>query len=383
MSGSSVAGTSQPGRIAVVVPSLTGGGAEGVARAWATALVNEGKSVDVLLTHSDVGTHQVANVRFVSGQSESTVKRIVLLRKQIRDQQYQTVFSVMTFTNLIVLLAVLALPRDDRPKVVISEHNLHTRLAKIYGVRFRIQMILCRIFYRTASAWIAVSHAVASEMCAIYKLPPDSMWIVLNPMEKESPRQPVAQQKATGDPKELQIVFAGRLVPQKNPFLLIEIAKLAKLDGRLPVINFIGDGPLTPQLEQMCAQFEVPCKFYGWVDDWTIACPGRGVLVLTSLFEGLGNVLIEAAFAGVPAVVSDRALGSADACIPGVTAGIASDYSPHSFYMALCDAECMEVTGIDDWLKQFTLKAAGSRLIDISESLTPDLAGELARGRRL
>ncbi|MGZ6827616.1 MAG: glycosyltransferase, partial [Mycobacteriales bacterium] len=51
------------------------------------------------------------------------------------------------------------------------------------------------------------------------------------------------------------------------------------------------------------------------------------VLVLPSLQEGFGNVLVEAAECGVPSVAASQALGVADAVLPGVTGVLAASGS--------------------------------------------------------
>jgi glycosyltransferase involved in cell wall biosynthesis len=94
-------------------------------------------------------------------------------------------------------------------------------------------------------------------------------------------------------------IFVGRLVPEKGVRLFAEAVARAGV----PAV-FVGDGELLPELRQLCPQ----ARFTGWLDPVAIRAELRRAraLVLPSLwYETLGLVAIEAAAAGVPAIVSD------------------------------------------------------------------------------
>ena len=94
-------------------------------------------------------------------------------------------------------------------------------------------------------------------------------------------------------------IFVGRLVPEKGVRLFAE----AVAATGVPAV-FVGDGELMAELRQLCPQ----ARFTGWLDPVSIRAELRRAraLVLPSLwYETLGLVAIEAAAAGVPAIVSD------------------------------------------------------------------------------
>jgi glycosyltransferase involved in cell wall biosynthesis len=124
-------------------------------------------------------------------------------------------------------------------------------------------------------------------------LAPDSaLTTVRNPVEcvDEGPAD-VAAQRA--------FLFIGRLVPEKG----VRLFAAAVAATGLPAV-FIGDGELMAELRHQCPQ----ARFTGWLDPAAIRAELRQAraLVLPSLwYETLGLVAIEAAAAGVPAIVAD------------------------------------------------------------------------------
>ncbi|HVU24515.1 MAG TPA: glycosyltransferase family 4 protein [Opitutus sp.] len=99
-------------------------------------------------------------------------------------------------------------------------------------------------------------------------------------------------------------LFVGRLVPEKGVRLFADAVRRTGLPA-----TFIGDGELSADLRRRCPG----ARFTGWLDAAAIRVELRRAraLVFPSLwYETLGLVSIEAAAAGVPAVVSGRCAAS-------------------------------------------------------------------------
>jgi glycosyltransferase involved in cell wall biosynthesis len=97
-----------------------------------------------------------------------------------------------------------------------------------------------------------------------------------------------------------EFLFIGRLEEEKGVRLFAEAARASALP-----VAFIGDGSLGAELRRLCPD----ARFPGWLRPEEIRrCLARArALVFPSLwYETLGLVVIEAAAAGVPAIVSDR-----------------------------------------------------------------------------
>ncbi len=105
---------------------------------------------------------------------------------------------------------------------------------------------------------------------------------------------------------ELRLLSVGRLDPEKNPLLLVEVA--ARLRARDPRwrLTVAGDGPLRPQLERAAAGGGI--ELLGHVPNgpelWRLYRRSHALLHV-SLTEGLPQVLLEAMAAGLPIVATD------------------------------------------------------------------------------
>lgn len=105
----------------------------------------------------------------------------------------------------------------------------------------------------------------------------------------------------------LQILFAARLVEQKDPLLMVEVATALRERGVRYQLHVVGDGELEKQLKQRVAERKLTeqVKFHPptpGLQGWYAACD---TLLLTSKFEGVPCVLFEAMAMGMPIVAPD------------------------------------------------------------------------------
>ena len=122
-------------------------------------------------------------------------------------------------------------------------------------------------------------------------------------------------------PEQLLVGFFGKLIPQKDPDLLLQAASLLPHDLRTRLAYvFVGSGELQHQLEQQAQRLRsslaVPSHFAGFVNqselvDWYLAAD---ILVLPSRQAGetWGLVANEALQAGCGVVVSEAVGSSVD-----------------------------------------------------------------------
>ncbi len=105
--------------------------------------------------------------------------------------------------------------------------------------------------------------------------------------------------------KDKTVLFVGNLLPVKNPELLLRA--FARLDGDTQLV-IAGKGPMRPQLEQLAASLGITprVQFLGPQLAPQIAEQMRlaDVLCMSSLNEGLPNVVIEAMASGLPVIAT-------------------------------------------------------------------------------
>jgi glycosyltransferase involved in cell wall biosynthesis len=106
----------------------------------------------------------------------------------------------------------------------------------------------------------------------------------------------------------LHAAFVGRLVPYKGVDMLLEACSDFLRKGKL-VLNIIGDGPQKEPLELMARNLgiETHLRFYGWLPNVTLqdTLQASDFLVLPSIREFGGGVVLEAMALGLPSIVAN------------------------------------------------------------------------------
>ena len=125
-----------------------------------------------------------------------------------------------------------------------------------------------------------------------------------------------------------RVVYVGRLARQKGVATLVQAAAALRTEGA--TVDLVGDGPQRAELEALADRLGVRdrVRFHGFVhhDDVPGVLAGADVVVLPSVYEELGSVLLEALQARAPIVASDVggipfAVGDAGLLVPPGDAG--------------------------------------------------------------
>ncbi len=107
--------------------------------------------------------------------------------------------------------------------------------------------------------------------------------------------------------RPLQILYVGRLSPEKNLGLLLSACARFKKSDSAFSLRVVGDGPEKNILQNLAARLDIQnnVEFVDWTNDIASELSRADVFCLTSNHEGWGMVLQEAAAAGVPIVTTD------------------------------------------------------------------------------
>lgn len=108
------------------------------------------------------------------------------------------------------------------------------------------------------------------------------------------------------DRDKLQILFAARIVAQKDPLLMVEVARALREEGVKFQIQVIGEGDMEAEVRARIEELELDDHviLHGpapGLRHWYAACDA---LLLTSTFEGIPVVIFEAMAMGLPIVTA-------------------------------------------------------------------------------
>lgn len=178
--------------------------------------------------------------------------------------------------------------------------------------RLRLERWLCRLVSRV----VVPSSDLGEYMARVVGVDPARVRVIENGVDVERfhpGHLSREEREELGLPPEGRLVGAiGRLSPQKDyPTLLRAFSQVAQRapDVRLVIV---GDGPERGRLEAMTAELRLGDRvlFYGTRAESAPLYRAFEALALTSRWEGLSNVVLEAMASGVP-VVATRVEGTA------------------------------------------------------------------------
>ena len=209
--------------------------------------------------------------------------------------------------------------------LVITEHNRFTvdRADGSRGWRYDVPPRLARRAYRDADAVVAVSDGIAGEMAAFAGLPRERVLTVYNPVTGAhlAERAAAPLDHPWLRPGEPPVVLGvGMLKPQKDFATLIRAFALlrAREAARLVILGDArGDAKDLAHKEELLALpralgLESDVLFAGFVDNPQAWMARAGCFALSSRWEGLGVVLIEALGCGCPVVSTDCPSGPSE-----------------------------------------------------------------------
>ncbi|HVT78905.1 MAG TPA: glycosyltransferase, partial [Acidimicrobiales bacterium] len=160
--------------------------------------------------------------------------------------------------------------------------------------RARAMPKLLAVGLRFADCIVAVSDGVADDLAAELGLDRARIEVVYNPVDVARLTEAAARPAEVDWPPGTgpRLLAVGRLIEQKDfPTLLRAVAELS--EARLLVL---GDGELRPALEALAEELGVAARvrFAGLVDNPFPLFRAADVFVLSSAWEGLPTVVIEA-----------------------------------------------------------------------------------------
>lgn len=175
--------------------------------------------------------------------------------------------------------------------------------------RRRLKRAMIRWLYPRADAVIANSQSGADDLARHFAVPEDRIRVIYNPTvtpDFEDRAGAAVDHPWLSSPGVPVITAAGRLTPQKDFRTLVRA--LARLGDRRPCrLIILGEGDERPALEGLIRELGVSDRvdLPGAVPDALPWMRRSAAFVLSSLYEGLPNVLIEAMSLGTPVVATD------------------------------------------------------------------------------
>lgn len=174
------------------------------------------------------------------------------------------------------------------------------------GVGDRVMRALISRFHPRADAVFPSSQGVLDGL-ATFGVSREKMHVVHNPISMDDIRRSMSEPVTGVDFGEVPtVITVGRYAEQKDHATLLRAFAIVHRN-RAARLVLVGQGPLRAQLEALASELGVSDSvlFTGWQPNPFAWLARADLFVLSSRYEGFGNVIVEAMACGLPVVSTD------------------------------------------------------------------------------
>jgi len=193
-------------------------------------------------------------------------------------------------------------------RVVISERGTPSLYLPFLSAAGTVLKMMRRL-YPKADRIVAISQGVADDLISLLNLPHEKVIVIYNPVVTpelfEQAKQPANH--PWFEQNRLPVILAvGRLSPEKDYPTLFRAFSLVR-QVRPAKLLILGEGEERSNLERLAIELGIQndVSMPGFVDNPFAFMAKASVFVLSSAWEGFGNVLVEALACGCPVVATD------------------------------------------------------------------------------
>ncbi len=319
-------------KIAFFISSFRAGGGEKqmveLANTFAARTSSTGgkPQVDLLVLNpvGQLATTVNPSVRVISLRRSRMLSSLSPLIDYLKLEQPNVILAADEYSQLLALVArryvVFRNKRAEPIRVVLRIGSVLGELFEHYEGKSKIIPFFVRRLYKQADCIIANSLGVADEVILQTGIEPKRVTVIYNP----KPRAEIvekAKEKAEHlwlVQKTLPVVLGiGRLRVQKNfPLLIRAFAQVIKKTPARLII--LGVGREGPRLEALVRELGLgdSVSLPGYEENPYAFMSKADVFVLSSLWEGLPNALLEALIVGLPSIATDCSSGPREILAP-------------------------------------------------------------------
>lgn len=253
-----------------------------------------------------------SEVHIVDLHSRRMQTSIIPLAKYLRSTKPDVLLAALDHANLCAVLARRI--SGVRTRLVLAIHSVHKHISK-YNRSWKrhFQQIIGRYLYRWADSIVTVSHGVADSTAEIIGIPRDRFHVIYNPVVGPElygkAREPLDHPWFKADQPPV-VLGVGNLLPWKDFGLLLRAFSLvrAEKEARLMIL---GEGSERRCLERTIRDLGLvnDVSLPGFVDNPYSYMSRAAVVAMSSHWEALPTVLIEALALGIPMVSTDCDFG--------------------------------------------------------------------------
>lgn len=313
-------------KIGLYIFSLAFGGAERVVSRLSSILESHGHIVYIILDDLSSIQYEYSGTLLTLGiphnvRGMQSIKNMFARMRRLRQlkarYEFDVVVSFLFMPNLINIFS-----RTGNCKIFVSIRN-HFLSHKYDSVSSIISYLLAKKYYKKADGVICVSELVKSDAVRYLNVPDEKTFVLYNPYDaQEIKREAEINNRNMWINQESKNAFVfvstGRHTRQKGVWHLIKAFYLLSKGVENIRLVLIGDGESRAKIENLINELGIKDKVIltGFQKDVFSIEKQCAAYVMSSIFEGFPNALVEAMCLGLPVISADCKSGPREILAP-------------------------------------------------------------------
>jgi glycosyltransferase involved in cell wall biosynthesis len=306
---------SSPARLAIFFHDFGVGGAERVMLQLARGFIDLGYTVDLVMGRAEgpLLSEVPERARIINLNVGNPFTMFMRLTQYLRAERPAALLSPFEVTSVIAILAKRISRVSTRVVIRVSVHlskNKRTRWKKL------VEKLVVSKVYPLADGIVTVSRGAAQDLSVYAAISPARIQVINNPVISEQLLEAAGQlvdHPFFNADKTPVILGVGRLTEQKDFPTLIQAFDILRKRIRARLI-ILGDGEERPALENLIRTYGLQdvVDLFGFELNPFAFMKKASVFVLSSKWEGLPGVLIQALACECPVVSTDCLSGPSE-----------------------------------------------------------------------
>ncbi|MCF2848678.1 glycosyltransferase [Pseudoalteromonas sp. ACER1] len=302
--------------ITFFISSLAGGGAERVCVNIANGLADKGWSVTLVVLHLDreVYKNELNNeIKLISldvlNARYSPFKIYKYLKKNESDR-----VVVFNYELAVILILIRTLTRLNFSLIARNINSLSEKMLHHGGgVRHKVLYFLMRKIYQKADYIVNQCESMQDDLASVIPSVRSKSCVIYNPVNST-----LSERKSDELSSESEFILCvGRLEKQKAFHYALQSFSIVSKNYPKLRLKIVGTGSLEAELKALSTELKVADKvdFEGFNSNIAKYYRNAKATLLTSLYEGFPNVLIESISLGTPVISFDCKSGPSEIVI--------------------------------------------------------------------
>lgn len=280
-------------------------------------------------------------------QARVWFKRYRYVKRMKKNEDFDAVVSFLDSANILNLSTGRSGKNIVSVRACLSQN-------KTWKYKYIVGPLI-RAKYNKADYVVALSEGVRVDLIRNYGLDPNKVVTIYNCYDVEDIfKKSRAQASMTPDPSKFNIITAGRLCHQKGQWHLVRAMKQVVVNDPNVCLYIFGEGNLKDYLNELVCEMHLEnnVKVCDYAKDLYAIMGKMDLFVFPSLYEGLGNVLLEALSCGLPCISTDYESGAAEILKAECDIDIHCTDVEYADYGVLVPVMSAEHNGADDELEK-------------------------------